>query len=201
MSATSTTIPTGPSDGMRPLILSWENPTELWEPKAYQCQVWRQVGVTLNVLVEADATWGYYLDKENSDPNALYSLRYVNQYDATIKYVADDEIERYHRPDDICEIRFDMVAPNGHKDSGLEIEISDEAGGTGEWRKDVVTNSRGHASFFLTPHRRLLLRIDGQKKALDFVVPNLRFISYPELLKYGTLVPTDPRQSIGFNDL
>lgn len=187
--------------GMIPLILSWENPTDLWNPKAYQCQVWRQVGVTINVLVEADATWGYYLDKENADPNALYSLIYVDTNNATVKYVADDDIERYARPPSICEIRFDMVARNGHADAGLEIDFSDEAGGTGDWRKVVLTNSQGHASFFLMPHRRLLLRIEGMKKALDFVVPDQRFIDFPALCKLGTWVPTDPRQSIGFNDL
>jgi hypothetical protein len=184
-----------------PLILSWENPTDLWNPIAHKCQVWRQVGVTTNVMVCADATWGYYLDKENSDPTGLYSILYMDGNGSQVNSVLDPDIERYARPDNICEICFEMTQRNGHADSGLEIEVSDEAGGTGDWRKTVLTNSCGKASFFLVPNCRLLLRIDGQKKALDFVVPNLRFVKYPDLFKYGTLVPTDPRQSIGFNDL
>jgi len=186
---------------MTPLILSWENPTDLWNPIAHKCQVWRQVGITHNVMVCADSTWGYFLDTENADPSAVYSIIYIDGNGSQVNLIADADIERYARPDTICEIRFEMTQRNGHADSGLEIEVSDEAGGTGDWRKEVLTNSEGKASFFLAPHRRLLLRIDGQKKALDFVVPDVRFISYENLFKYGTLVPTDPRQSIGFNDL
>lgn len=181
------------------LILSWDNPTALWDPLAHSCQLWRALKPMVSALVASDITWGVYCDTENSDPAAEYCIKYLDSNGAQVELVLNLDITRYARPASICEITFDREKRDGSPDAGRAICFSNEAGGSGDWTKTIITNSKGKGVFFAMPGNRLLMRVDGDMKALDFVVPDLRKIDYNDLHKYGTFVDTDPRRSIGWN--
>lgn len=181
------------------LILSWENPTDLWNPAGHRCEVWRTLGVMKCVRVADDVTWGFYCDTENGDPAALYHVIYLDSNGAHVAYLPNADIERYAKPETICEISIARTTQIGRPDAGRKIEISDEAGGSGDWRKSIVTNSQGKAVFYAMPNARLLARIDGEMQALDFIVPNVRTATFEQLAAYGSFVDADPRRSIGWN--
>ncbi len=183
-----------------PLILSWDNPTSLWDPLAHRCQVWRTNVPMKAVLVADDVTWGFYCDTENGDPAAEYMIMYLDGYGAQVALVLNVDINRFARPANICEITFDRQERDGSPDSGREIVFSNEAGGSGDWTKTVLTNSQGKAIFFAVPNNRMLMRIEGGTQALDFVVPDKRKICYEDLCSYGSFVDIDPRRSVGWNE-
>jgi len=188
------------SEPAAPLILSWDNPTALWDPIARTCQIWRALKPMKSALVAADVTWGFYADNENSDPDAEYQIMYMDGNNSQVVYVENVDILRYNRPATLCEITFDRTERDGSPDAGREITFSNEAGGSGDWTKTILTNSKGKGVFFAMPGNRLLMRIDGDMTALDFVVPNVRKIDSIDLCKYGSFVDTDPRRSIGWNE-
>lgn len=183
------------------LILSWDNPVSLWDPIGHTCQVWRTLKPMIAVLIGDNVTWGFFVDKENADPAAEYFVTYLDGNKSPVVHVLNPDIKRYARPDTICEITFNRTQQDGSPDSGREITCSNEVGGSGDWSKTVLTNADGKACFFAMPGSRLLMRIQGDTKALDFVVPDLRIIDSRKLLKYGTLVDIDPRRSIGWNNV
>jgi hypothetical protein len=183
---------------MAGLILSWENPTELFIPAVRKVTLHRRVGEMLSVLVKSDITWGVTEDLENSDPDAEYTIIYEGPFGEHIVTVGDKQIERYAKPVYITRIDLSFVRPDGSPDAGKCIEFTDEGVANGQFVRRIVTNSKGVAAFYAMPDSQLLVRVDGWKKAYHVVIPDVRTISFDELIKeHGTQADTDPRRIIG----
>lgn len=180
------------------LLLAWENPPELFELNAVRAAVFRKAGVIADRLVNEDVSWGVYEDVENGDITAKYLVTYYDARGGIVAVVPNEDIARYNRPEGICKITFEMNSPIGAPERGKLIEVSDDLPGkTGSFFRRVLTNGAGKAVLFLKSHTHVLLRISGSPTALDVAVPDIREMTYEELVQHGTLVPTDPRQSIG----
>jgi hypothetical protein len=183
---------------MAGLILSWENPTELFIPAVRKVTLHRRVGEMLSVLAKSDITWGVTEDPENDDVDAEYTIIYEGPFGEHIVTVGDKQIERYAKPASIARIDIELIRPDGAPDAGKCIEFSDEGVANGQFVRRIVTNSKGVAAFYAMPDSQLLVRVDGWKKAYHVVVPDVRTIEFDSLLdEYGTQADIDPRRSIG----
>lgn len=183
---------------MAGLILSWENPTELFIPAVRKVTLHRRLGDSLSVLAKSDVTWGVTEDLENSNVDAEYTVIYEGPFGEHMVTVGDKQIERYAKPDKIVRINFAFIRPDGSPDAGKCIEFTDEAAANGQFVRRIVTNSKGVACFFAMPDSELLVRVDGWKYAYHVVIPDKRVIDFDELLdEYGSQADTDPRRNIG----
>ena len=177
------------------LILTWDNPQSTFDkPVCHRVDIWRGRPDPFSSQRPAaeDITWGCFEDCSERNPMQEYAVVYVGQQGEWQTVVYNFDIKRYIRPDNTCRIEFALTAPDGAPDSGRDIEISDEYDGARFYRR-LVTNLHGQAITFGKQGQRLLLRIDGRPKALDFIVPRLSRIEWPELKKFGTEIDTDQR--------
>lgn len=175
------------------MLLSWENPTDVYLGKWRTVNVRRSMtGTAPNLLVAQDVPWGVAEDPENDDPSAVYAVEYCDPTGAVAATLVDHRIARYVRPFNICEVRLEFIRPDGRPESCKPVEVSDEQK-VGEFVKRVCTNYKGQATLFLMPGQRLLLRREGELKALDFVVPDIRVATWDDILKNGSLIDTDRR--------
>jgi hypothetical protein len=176
------------------LILTWDNPQESFTPVLHHVEIWRGTPDPFagNQPIATDAPWGLFEDLNENNELQQYAVVYVDYGGGWTVIINNFDIRRYKRPDDTCKISFNLVQPDGSPDSGRDIEISDEPSGSAFTRR-IVTNLKGHAIFFGKYGRRLLLRIDGREKALDFVVPKTREISHEALRGFGTEIESDRR--------
>jgi hypothetical protein len=156
-------------------------------------------GAVLGLLVATDIPWGYYEDVETNDPDTKYTIIYLGANNEHIAVLNDSDISRYNRPDGMCRVTFSFSRPDGSPDKCRMIEVSDEVTGTGTFVRKLCTNNRGKAVFFAQSHSRLLFRLDGDSMALDVAIPDVRDITYEELVPLGSVVDVDPRRSIGLN--
>lgn len=175
------------------IILTWENPEETYTPAIRRVGIWRGRPDPLNgQQIATDAAWGVFEDTQEIDVDQKYCVVYISPDDRRVIHLHDSDIQKYVRPQNSCKILFDMVRPDGMPHRGLNIEISNETEGANFYRR-LLTNTSGHAEFFAVWGQRLLLRIDGKLKALDFVVPKLKEATWDDLLKWGSLIDTDER--------
>jgi len=175
------------------LILTWDNPQETYTPVIRRVVIWR--GPTdpfQGKIICQDSSWGIFEDVEGIDPLQQYAAEYRTVQENAIVIVQDWDIRRYLKPDDVCKIKFTLKDPDGAPSVARNIEISNETEGTNFYRR-VVTNHSGYAEFFGTWGQRLLLRIDGKMKALDFVVPEVKEIDWDGLREWGSWIDTDQR--------
>ena len=176
------------------LILSWENPPELYVPQVLSAELYRArelADKTASVLVAKDITWGVWEDVENSDPELFYEVRYVSSNQARPLWVAGDDVTRYRRPAHSCKIEFCLSQPDGAPAAGFSIAVS---GNSEAYQKRLLTNNLGEAMLFLTPGQRVRFLIDGEPYAYEVAVPKAKTISWPDLRRYfGSPRPRDAR--------
>lgn len=175
------------------LILSWENPTELYSPQVLSADLYRARGVeeTANVLVAKDITWGVWEDTENDDPEMFYEVRYVSSNQSLPYRVHGTDITRYRRPAHSCKIEFCLAQPDGSPAAGFSIALS---GNSEAYQKRLLTNNQGKAMLFLVPGQRLRFLVEGEPYAYEVMVPRAKTISWPDLRRYfGSPRPRDAR--------
>lgn len=175
------------------LLLSWENPTELFSRPQRAAVVSRWLGQMNPAIVTRDSPWGMCEDTENDDPLARYQVDYVNADGSPAFSVLDRDIRRQRDATTLCRITFELVRADGFPDAGREISASDDAGGSGLYHRTVATNQEGKAFMVFRPGVRLLFRLEGAPMALDVAIPSRPLVTWAELIELGSQVPTDMR--------
>ena len=183
---------------MAGLVLSWENPTDLFAPVVRYATIERRDGDLTSRVIETDATWGVYEDLENDDTLAEYTVIYKGPFGEHLFTVGNNQISRYKTPANICKVTFDLIRQDGSPDAGRVIEFTDESTETGQFVRRVVANAAGKAIFFAMPNSALLVRLSGKAKAHHVGIPDVREISYSNLIAlHGSEADADPRRCIG----
>jgi hypothetical protein len=182
------------------LLLSWENPVDLFVPTVRSATLFRRLHAIGSVVVKEDITWGMTIDTENADETAEYIIIYYGPFGESLYTINNDQIIRYPTPSTICRVDMAFIRPDGSPDTGRMVEFSDENSEIGEFTRRILTNTRGKSAFYCMPNSKLLIRIDGRANAYDVIIPDQRSIKFEDLIsKFGTAVPVDPRRYIGFN--
>jgi len=183
---------------MAGLLLSWENPTELFVPSVRKVTIDRRVGDVVTPDIQTDLTWGVAEDLGNDNVDAEYTIYYTGPFGEHLYTIGDAQILRYPRPPTICKITMEFIRPDGSPDLGRVVEFSDEGTENGQFVRRIVANTSGHAMFFAMPGAQLLVRVDGNRLAYQCVIPNLRDVTLETLFsQYGSQCDADPRRSLG----
>lgn len=173
------------------LILSWENPTDMFSNPPHRVQVVRVLGTMNQVVVSEDSPMGICEDLENDDPSAVYTVNYLSANNGLTLQVSDQDIRRQVLTSALCRIDFAFTLPDGTPDAGCAIVASDEEGGS--FHRTVATTREGTAFMVFRPSTRLLFRVEGEPMALDVAIPSRTQISWVDLIALGSQVPTDMR--------
>jgi hypothetical protein len=175
------------------LILSWETPAGTPEATTVRLKRGTASSLSAAITINTDVPWGLVADPENDDPSVHYQLEYLNRLGNVVVTVPPDDIRRFTPAPTLCAISFLGYRPDGSRDAGRRISVTDEANG-GEAVQRVLTNSRGEATLYLMPGLSLRITQENQALALDAIIPDLRQITYHDLsVKYGSLVVAERR--------
>lgn len=175
------------------VFLSWENPEDAMDPKAYRVRVCRVTpsGGKLFTISES-STWGFIEDKGTNDPTSTYDIAYLDKAGRTQFRITIDDIVVWERPDNVCVITYKATDWSGKPAVAKIMEVSDEPDG-GSLYYRFLTNIDGQIQFVAKYGSRILIRIDGSMKALDVVIPEQPEIDWDTLIMNGSWVDTDRR--------
>jgi len=178
------------------LLLSWENPAEIWHTDVREVRLTRTVS-TLNGVLIRDVPWGVYEDLECRDPTAHYSAAYISSTGSVLASVPNQDIRRTLRPHEICKIVFEFYTMEALPWRNRTIMVESMAASEGAFRRRLVTNGKGLANIFLMPGSHVRILPDGDPNAVELVVPDQREINWLDLAPLGSKALVDPRSSIG----
>jgi hypothetical protein len=175
-------------------LLFWENPLDLMNPTSCRADVWRFFRTTdLQRRVAEDVSWGFHEDSSNDDVTAIYEIRYYDSQDQMTYVLNNPDIQKMNRTEDQTILTITRTLPTGRPDVNRVIEFSNESSTGGGFYAHIVTNRRGCAKFPLARGTRILIRIQGELKALDAIVPNKAEITWQDLVASGSWVDTERR--------
>lgn len=177
------------------LILSWENPSDIWQTDVYEVRLSRIIGEMSVVL--KDVPWGAYEDTECADPLAKYVANYYSSTGSLLVSVPNEHIRRAMRPFETCKILFDFVTDDGFPWRNRQIAIDSVDRSEGSLSKRIVTNQCGKAVAFLMHGACVRLLPFGASHAIEVQIPAKRELTWTELRDLGSKAPVDPRSSIG----
>jgi hypothetical protein len=177
------------------LLLFWENPLDTYNPRSSRVEIFRQDPAGgLQLVVTDDATWGFYEDSENSNPEATYQITYKQARDLGAQLtIPDVEISRHVRLPDQALFTFEKRLFTGAPDAGRGIELSDYSNSANANLFRLLTNQQGIAKFILKYGTRVLIQVDDEYKALDAIVPAKKDVSWPDLIANGSWVTASRR--------
>lgn len=178
------------------LLLSWQNPIGLFDrPESHRAQLWciPAKAHVRGYIIDPDVVWGFHEVAGTLDPEDSFVVRYVSGRERSLDSVPADKIKIWERPAKSCRVDTSWVRPDGSPWAGRIIEITDRETQGSQYSRRLVTNSRGEMAFVLIPDARVIIRIQGEMKALDVCVPDRREIGWDELTANATIINADRR--------
>lgn len=178
------------------VLLLWEHPQEVRTNfNAARTVIKRNLPNRSYHIIESNATWGFYEDEGNNDPEAQYTVEYVSGYLGNVRVaIPREDLQVFRRPEDVTILRLEFRTLTGAPSVNRSVQISDESYTDGRKYHSLYTNSAGKLAFPLKKGTRILVRLGGEMKALDTVVPlGKKEISWDDLAEHGSFVDTDRR--------
>lgn len=171
------------------LILSWQNPLGLYDDvTSYRARVLRD-----GVIIEEDSVWGFHEVMDGLLGVGHYMVEYADVNGSQRHVLLQDVIDTWERPASACLISGDLLRPDGSADRGRIVSVTDSASDGMKFNRRYVSNSAGHIAFLLMPGAKVMIRTDGNMKAVDFCAPDKRDIAFKDITLYGSQVDTDRR--------
>jgi hypothetical protein len=169
------------------LLLSWETQPEVLEVSYASLRRRYEDNLPYQV-VATGMGWGFY---EDESPGKDYEVDYWRDNGTILTTVKTESIRKWNRPADTCKISFSYTNPNSTPWSVRRIKFLSVP--THTWVQDVYTGRDGKCEAIFQWGNVLRMEVEGEAKALEFVVPKLHGITVEDLGKYGSFVRMDMR--------
>jgi hypothetical protein len=174
------------------MLLFWEHLTTPFDTLGARVEVWASAPSmdSKQIRLTDDSTWGFYNDVESDDPATKYEVRIFSSLGDQTSYIPNHEIRRAAMRADQSLLTIERVRIDGQVERQFEVRLSTPHGGL------IATyygNSKGVAVVPLRQLATVRLRISDDPFQLEFVVPQIRDLTYEDVYDVSSALPADTR--------